>query len=144
MTIRWSDEMLATLRDMRARGAPVKQCADAVHVSYGTALAKLAHLGINGRVDTAPWKSADTPNEERNMRLTVKAARDIAREFVKIYVQTGRQWGERELQNALPYGWEIPEGVIWSGAPTIGNLTAFLVAEARSWFNTNYVSPSGH
>ena len=57
--IHWSPEMLETLRDMRERGAPIQKCADAVGVSYATALAKLSRMGLDGRKRQPAWRSSD-------------------------------------------------------------------------------------
>jgi hypothetical protein len=59
--MKWTAEMIVTLQDMRARGAPLFLCAERIGVGYSTAVYKARELGIAGRMNSgrrAAWKSS--------------------------------------------------------------------------------------
>lgn len=62
--------------------------------------------------------------------LTIAEAREAARTIVRTYVRSGRQWDGHTLESALPRGWRLMVGALFSGAPTITALTGFFRAEA--------------
>jgi hypothetical protein len=47
----WDPDMLATLRELRGRGVPLYQCAEAIGVGYSTAAYKARELGIAARLN---------------------------------------------------------------------------------------------
>jgi hypothetical protein len=69
-------------------------------------------------------------------RLTLKASTEIARHFVRTYVDTGREWDLSSI--ALPYGWEL-RGCEDSDfhPPTIGNVAHAIRSSARCWYEVD-------
>lgn len=47
--ITWTDEMIAVLRDLRAKGVPIFSCAERIGVAYATCVYKCRELGIADR-----------------------------------------------------------------------------------------------
>jgi hypothetical protein len=47
----WTPEMLAALRNLRARGTPLFLCAERIGVGYSTAVYKARELGLAGRMN---------------------------------------------------------------------------------------------
>lgn len=56
MAIDWTPEMLATLRDLRERGAPYAICASALDISYASVMAKCVKLGLDNK-DRSNWRA---------------------------------------------------------------------------------------
>lgn len=64
--------------------------------------------------------------------ITKAAATAIARQFVEDYVNTGRQWGTRALEDYLPRELGLRDGADYAGPATITDITAFLRSETIS------------
>lgn len=47
----WTDEMVATLRALRAAGTPILECADRIGVGHVMANSKAVELGIAARMN---------------------------------------------------------------------------------------------
>jgi len=64
MSLHWSPEMLAALRDLRThQRLPLRDCAERIGVAYDTALNKAHELGIGGRMNRGrtPARLVATP-----------------------------------------------------------------------------------
>lgn len=49
MTVYWTPEMLAKLRELREANTPLYECAERIGVSYTQAVHKAQQLGLNAR-----------------------------------------------------------------------------------------------
>jgi hypothetical protein len=56
----WDDDMLETLRTMRAAGKSVLTCAERIGVSYPVALRKARELGIAERMNRSRRSGTNT------------------------------------------------------------------------------------
>jgi hypothetical protein len=51
MTVMWTPDMLAKLRELRARAVPLYRCAEQIGVGYPTAVYKARELGLAKRLN---------------------------------------------------------------------------------------------
>jgi hypothetical protein len=51
MTVMWTPDMLAKLRELRERAVPLYRCAEQIGVAYPTAVYKARELGIAKRLN---------------------------------------------------------------------------------------------
>ena len=58
--IRWTDEMLETLRSMRAKGHPYLECAAAIGVEQQVIQNKCIELGLNRRMNAGAVRGVDS------------------------------------------------------------------------------------
>jgi hypothetical protein len=64
MTVAWTEEMIAALRDLRAQGAAIYFCAEKIGVSYDLAVHKCRELGIANRRNRGRRRASDVIRDE--------------------------------------------------------------------------------
>lgn len=62
--------------------------------------------------------------------ITKTVAVSAAREFVRDFVRTGRDWDTEALAGYLPEGFRLPASADYAGSATITDIAEFLRAEA--------------
>ena len=72
--LQWTEEMLATLRDMRERGAPLFVIAERVGVSYATANLKCRELAFPRRTDKRKAVEEATVTEPQPLHLVIRSS----------------------------------------------------------------------
>jgi hypothetical protein len=55
--IRWDDEMIRVLREMRAEGVNLARCAKRIGVAYSVVRYKARELGVGERIRSGPAPS---------------------------------------------------------------------------------------
>ena len=61
---------------------------------------------------------------------TLKACRVGAKDFIKDYVKTGRQWSDRTIDLYMPAGWRLSNAATFADVVTVESVSRFMWREA--------------